>query len=320
MNARTQYDVEWCVRGRRQRWCSPSPRGCKTAAYRIDLVAGEEGDEAADRYWWSLFGRGKPGPGWTSARPNESTSLPCSLIVKSCRVFLLLSVVGAIFRGCANEVAPPVLRARAGMATFGYARLTNDGLSLSEQTAQLEAAGCIQVFADKGSSAKLRPDELSRALSYLRQGDALIVTHLDRLARSTPNLSNVLQAIAQAGASVTSLGDPWINTAGTHGELILTILRGIADFETGLMKRGRARAKAKGVKLGRRLALTPAQCEEALQRVAAGESRRDVARSFAISATTISRVIRSAMPTMTAAVGFRRRIRQRRQFPPSSGQ
>ena len=98
----------------------------------------------------------------------------------------------------------------------------------------------------RGSSAKLRPDELSRALSYLRQGDALIVTRLDRLARSTPNLYNVLQAVAQAGASVTSLGDPWINTAGTHGELMLTILRGIADFETGLMKRGTGKGEGEG--------------------------------------------------------------------------
>ena len=200
------------------------------------------------------------------------------------------------------------------MAIFGYARLTQYGLSLNEQTAKLEAAGCIQVFAEK-ASAQVRPDELSRVLSYLRQGDTLIVTSLDRLARSTPNLYNVLQAVAQAGASVTSLGDPWVNTTSTDSHLMLTILGGIAEFETGLMKRGRARAKAKGVKLGRRLALTPAQREEALQRVAAGESQRDVARSLAVSEATISRVFYSATPT--TSLGFRRRIR-RRHFQPSS--
>jgi DNA invertase Pin-like site-specific DNA recombinase len=201
------------------------------------------------------------------------------------------------------------------MAIFGYARLTKNGLSLSEQTAQLEAAGCVQVFADT-ASAKVCPDELSRVLSYLRQGDTLIVTSLDCLARSTPNLYNVLQAVAQAGASVTSLGDPWVNTTSTNSHLMLSILRGIADFETSLLKRGRARAKAQGVKLGRRLALTPAQREEALQRVAAGESQRDVARSLAVSEATISRVFYSATPT--TSLGFRRRIRRRRHLQPSS--
>jgi len=202
------------------------------------------------------------------------------------------------------------------MAIFGYARLTKDGPSLSEQTAQLEAAGCIQVFSEQTNSP-LYP-ELSRVLSYLRQGDALIVTRLDRLARSTPNLYNIVQTVAQADASLTSLGDPWVDMTGAHGQLMLTVLRGIADFETGLMKRGRARAKAKGIKLGRRAALTSAQREEVLQRVAAGESQRNVARSFATSDATISRVMRSATPTKAAALGIRGRIRQRRQSQPIS--
>jgi DNA invertase Pin-like site-specific DNA recombinase len=204
------------------------------------------------------------------------------------------------------------------MAIFGYARLTKDGPSLSEQTAQLESAGCIQIFLDHASSTQLSPDELSRVLSYLRKGDALVVTRLDHLARSTPHLYHIVQAVAQVGASLTSLGDPWVNTTGTHRELMLNVLRGIADFETGLMRRGRARAKAKGVKLGRRAALTPPQCEEVLRRVAAGESQQHVAQSFATSRATISRVVRRATPNMITALGVRGRIRRRRQLQPSS--
>lgn len=205
------------------------------------------------------------------------------------------------------------------MAIFGYVRLTEDGPSRSEQTAQLESAGCIQIFSDHASSTQSSRDELSKVLSYLRKGDALVVTRLDHLARSTLHLYHIVQAVVQVGASLTSLGDPWVNTSGTHCELMLNVLRGIADFETGLMKRGRARATAKGVKLGRRSALTPAQCEEVLRRVAAGESQQDVARSFATSRATISRVLRSAKPNMiTAALGVRGRIRRRRQLQPSS--
>lgn len=199
------------------------------------------------------------------------------------------------------------------MAVFGYARLTKEGPGLSEQITELEAAGCIQVFSENALSCELFPPELSRVLSYLRQGDALIVTDLDRLARSTPNLNNIVRAITQAGASLRSLGNPWVNTTGAEGQLMLCVLRGIAEFETALHKRGRARAKAKGVKLGRRAALTPAQREEVIQRVRAGESQRNVARSLATSDATISRVIRSAKRKMTTGLGFRDRIRQKFQ-------
>ena len=125
-------------------------------------------------------------------------------------------------------------------------------------------------------------------------GDVLLVTRLDRLARSTRDLLNVLDAVAKAGAGFRSLADSWADTTTPHGRLMLTVLGGLAEFERSLIlartSEGRTRAKARGVKFGRKLALTPHQRAEALARRAAGESSVEIARSYAVSHSTISRL------------------------------
>src|SRR5215472_2051277 len=132
------------------------------------------------------------------------------------------------------------------------------------------------------------------AVPRLVAGDTLVVCKLDRLARSTRDLLNTLDAIASAGASFKSLGDGWADTTTPHGRLMLTVLGGLAEFERHLIlaraSEGRTRAQARGVRFGRKPKLTVHQQQEALARRAAGEALVDIARSYAVSNSTISRL------------------------------
>ena len=180
------------------------------------------------------------------------------------------------------------------MTVYGYARVSTAGQTLASQDAQLHAAGCAKVYAEKVSGAKTDRPELAKLVRRLEAGDVLMVTRLDRLARSTRDLLNILDAIGKAGAGFKSLSDAWADTTTPHGRLMLTILGGLAEFERELILArtgdGRARAKAKGVRFGRPRKLTPHQRQEALQRLAAGETQADVARTYNVDATTIGRL------------------------------
>jgi len=190
---------------------------------------------------------------------------------------------------------------------FGYARVSTNGQDLSAQDAELRSAGCAKVFKEKVSGAKTDRPELAKAIRQLEPGDVLVVTRLDRLARSTRDLLNVLDEIAKRGAGFRSLKDSWADTTSAHGRLMLTILGGLAEFERELIRartgEGRKRAKARGVRFGRPRKLTPHQRQEALQRLHAGETMADVARSFAVDGSTISRLAASS-PFEQSAVGL----------------
>jgi DNA invertase Pin-like site-specific DNA recombinase len=180
------------------------------------------------------------------------------------------------------------------MTTIGYARVSTDGQTLDAQNAALREAGCEKVFAEKQSGAKTDRAQLAKAISALAPGDTLIVAKLDRLARSTRDLLNTLAAIAAAGATFKSLGDPWCDTTTPHGRLMLTVLGGLAEFERHLIlartSEGRTRAQARGVKFGRKAKLTAHQRQEALDRRSRGEALVEIARSYNVSHSTISRL------------------------------
>ena len=180
------------------------------------------------------------------------------------------------------------------MTTIGYARVSTDSQGLEAQHAALKAAGATQIYSEKISGAVTERKALARAIAALGPSDTLIVAKLDRLARSTRDLLNTLAAIAAADATFKSLGDPWCDTTTPHGRLMLTVLGGLAEFERHLIlartDEGRRRAQARGVRFGRKLKLTAHQRQEALARRVAGEALVDIARSYAVSHSTISRL------------------------------
>lgn len=180
------------------------------------------------------------------------------------------------------------------MPIYGYARVSTDGQSLDAQLEHLKSAGCTKVFREKVSGARSDRVQLARVLQALSKGDILIVTRLDRLARSTRDLLNVLAGVAEKGAGFRSIGDAWADTTTPHGRLMLTVLGGLAEFERELIRartgEGRVRAIARGVKMGRRPKLTRHQVKEALARREAGEMLTDIARTYNVSHSTISRL------------------------------
>ena len=177
---------------------------------------------------------------------------------------------------------------------FGYARVSTDGQSVDAQVRQLRAAGCRKVFREVASGARGDRSQLRRVLAALDAGDVLMVTRLDRLARSTRDLLNTLASITDRKAGFRSLGDTWADTTTPHGRLMLTVLGGLAEFERELIRartsEGRARAVARGVKLGRKPKLTTHQQKEARKRRDAGEPVTDIARSYNVHHSTISRL------------------------------
>jgi DNA invertase Pin-like site-specific DNA recombinase len=191
------------------------------------------------------------------------------------------------------------------MTIYGYARVSTAGQTLASQDAQLHAAGCAKVYAEKVSGAKADRPELAKLLRRLEAGDVLMVTRLDRLARSTRDLLNILDGIGKAGAGFKSLSDAWADTTTPHGRLMLTVLGGLAEFERELILArtgdGRARAKAKGVRFGRPPCLTPHQRREAMQRLSEGASQADLARSYGVSQATISRLVSPSPFGLSAA-------------------
>jgi DNA invertase Pin-like site-specific DNA recombinase len=171
---------------------------------------------------------------------------------------------------------------------YGYARVSTDGQSVDAQVRQLTKAGCKKVFREVASGAKTDRAQLRRLLD-------LTVTRLDRLARSTRDLLNTLAAITAKKAGFRSLGDTWADTTTSHGGLMLTVLGGLAEFERDLIRartgEGRARAVARGQRMGRPPKLTPHQQKEAIKRRDRGEeSLTEIGRSYNVSAATISRL------------------------------
>jgi DNA invertase Pin-like site-specific DNA recombinase len=178
---------------------------------------------------------------------------------------------------------------------YGYARVSTDGQSVESQIAALTAAGAGKVFREVASGAKTDRAQLRRLLDQVTTGDVVMVTRLDRLARSTLDLLHTLKAVADKGAGFRSLADVWADTTTAHGRLMLTILGGLAEFERELIRartsEGRSRAKAQGKSLGRPFKLTAHQKAEAIRRREEGEETlAEIGCSYNVSGATISRL------------------------------
>ena len=177
---------------------------------------------------------------------------------------------------------------------IGYARVSTNGQCSDGQSEQLKAAGCAKVVQETASGAKTNRAALGKLIGSLKPGDVVVVTRLDRLARSTIDLLMILKSISGRGGLFSSLGEQWADTTTAAGRLMLTILGGLAEFERELIKartaEGRERAKGRGVKMGPKFKLTPHQQDEVRKRKAEGVSVRDLGRSYNVSPNTISRV------------------------------
>jgi DNA invertase Pin-like site-specific DNA recombinase len=177
---------------------------------------------------------------------------------------------------------------------YGYARVSTDGQSEAAQVRQLRAAGAKKVYREVASGAKTGRPQLRRLLAGIGPGDVMMVTRVDRLARSTRDLLNTLAAITDKEGGFRSLADAWADTTTAHGRLMLTVLGGLAEFERDLIRartgEGRARAVARGQKMGRPFKLTDHQKREAIKRRDRGETLADIGRSYNVSPATISRL------------------------------
>ncbi len=176
---------------------------------------------------------------------------------------------------------------------YGYARVSTAAQDLAPHLAQLKAAGCEKIFREKVTGTTADRRQLRNLISVLAPGDVVITPAVDRLSRDTTDLLVIAREMQRAGAGIRSLAEPFLDTTSDSAEVVFAILGVAAKLERRRIlertERGRADAKAKGVKFGRKPKLTEHQQREARARVAAGETQRSVARSYNVSQSTISR-------------------------------
>jgi DNA invertase Pin-like site-specific DNA recombinase len=178
---------------------------------------------------------------------------------------------------------------------FGYARVSTDAQDLTCQLAELKASGCERIFKEKMTGASADRPQLKKLLAAIDHGDVVIITAVDRLSRDTTDLLVIARDLQNAGAGLRSIAEPVVDTTSDFAELVLAMLGVAAKLERRRIKertaRGRADAKAKGIKFGRKPKLTPHQKREAIKRRdEEGETLRSIGRSYNVSAQTISRL------------------------------
>ena len=178
---------------------------------------------------------------------------------------------------------------------IGYARVSTDDQHLDHQRSALRSAECRRIYEEKISGAQRHRPELTKLLDHLREGDVVVVTRLDRLARSTKDLLEISELLNRAGVGLRSLAEPWADTTSPSGKMVLTIFAGIAEFERALIKArtraGRQAAKKKGVIFGRPAKLSDDQIALGKRLLAEGTSVRDAAKLLNCHHATLYRAI-----------------------------
>src|SRR5271169_2147486 len=168
---------------------------------------------------------------------------------------------------------------------LGYARVSTYGQTLDVQLEQLRAEGCSRIYREKVTGAHSDRRELLTMLRHLAPGDVVTVTRIDRLARSTFDLFAIVKQIVDARAQFRSLAEPWADTGTSTGR---------SDVERDLIRtrtaEGRSRAQKRGQHMGRPSKLTDAQKAEARRRRAEGATLAELARSYDVGKSTISRL------------------------------
>jgi len=179
------------------------------------------------------------------------------------------------------------------MSSIGYARVSSYGQSLDIQLEKLNH--CDRVFKEKQSGRSTdKREQLALCLDYVRDGDTLVVTKLDRLARSTRDLLNILNSLEKKQVKLNVL-DQQIDTSTPSGRLLVTLLGSIAEFENDLRRDrqmdGIAHARKSGVKFGRKKSLTDAQVVEMRQKRTEGLLIKDLMTHYGLSKASVYRAL-----------------------------
>jgi DNA invertase Pin-like site-specific DNA recombinase len=186
------------------------------------------------------------------------------------------------------------------MATIGYARVSSVGQSLDVQLEKLK--GCDKLFQEKKSGTTADRPQLQACLNYLREGDTLTITRLDRLARSTFHLTQIADLLRRKGVELRVI-DQAIDTSTPTGRLMFNMLACIAEFETEIRKErqldGIGAAKEKGVEFGRKAKLSPAQIDEMKTKRAAGVLIKDLMKEYGLSKASVYRLLGESSITTT---------------------
>lgn len=178
---------------------------------------------------------------------------------------------------------------------IGYGRVSTDDQNLANQREVLTAAGCSRIFEEKVRGAKRGRPQLERLLDHLRPNDILVVTRLARLARSTRDLLEIGDRLRHVRAGLRSLAEPWADTTSPAGKMVLTIFAGVAEFERALIldrtRAGRAAAKARGVRFGRKPVLSETHVALAKELIEQGRSVKEIADVLGVHRTALWRAV-----------------------------
>ncbi len=181
---------------------------------------------------------------------------------------------------------------------IGYARVSTKEQSLDIQLQALRRAGCRQIYQEKVSGIGRSRPEFQKMMQQMRKDDVLVIWRLDRLARSTRMLLEIVEQLREKDASFKSLTEPWADTTSATGRLVMTFFAGIAEFERDLIRDrtdvGRRAALERGVVFGRPAKMSTEQLKLARKLLKQGKSIRYVADTFGVHFTTLYRYLRRA--------------------------
>jgi DNA invertase Pin-like site-specific DNA recombinase len=184
------------------------------------------------------------------------------------------------------------------MALIGYARVSTGDQTLGLQRDALREAGCLDIYEEQVSGARVARPELSAALRACRTGDTLVVWKLDRLGRNTKHLLEIVEELAQRGIALKTLTGYAIDTSTPHGKLVLHLFAALAEYERALIQErimaGIQAARARGRKGGRRSRLSPEQQQAAIAMVQGGMTVVAVAQTLGCSRHTVYKALAAA--------------------------
>lgn len=180
---------------------------------------------------------------------------------------------------------------------IGYARVSTIGQTLDIQVKSLKTFDCVKIYREKASGADADRSELKKLIASLNEGDIVVVTRIDRLARSTFDLFSIVKDITNKKAQFHSIAEPWTDTSTSTGRLMLAVLGGLADVERDLIRtrtsEGRVRAIQQGKQMGRPSRLTTVQKREIRAKRKSGTTLKSLATTYGLSESAVSRIARS---------------------------